>query len=179
MISPFQGRVPRIAPSAFVASSADVIGEVELGENASVWFQCVLRGDIELIRVGANSNVQDGSVVHTDAGAPALIGEWVTVGHRAVIHGCTIEDHCLIGMGALVLSRARVGAGSIVAAGAVVPEDAVIAPRSLVMGVPARLRRELGDADLAFIDAHAEHYVRRREVYLAMKDLPAGDQKAG
>ncbi len=169
MISVFQGRLPRIPPSAFVAPSADVIGHVELGENAGVWFQCVLRGDIELIRLGANSNIQDGSVVHTDAGAPALIGDWVTVGHRAVIHGCTIEDHCLIGMGALVLSRARVGEGSIVAAGAVVPEDAVIEPGSLVMGVPARLRRKLGEADRAFIDAHAEHYVHRRGVYLAMK----------
>ncbi|MGH9471089.1 MAG: gamma carbonic anhydrase family protein [Terriglobia bacterium] len=166
MIQMYSGRAPRVAPSAFVAPSADLIGDVEIGEDASVWFQCVLRGDIEMIRVGAGSNIQDGSVVHTDAGAPALIGEQVTVGHRAVIHGCTIDSHCLIGMGAIILSRARIGEGSIIAAGSVVLEGAVIPPRSLYMGVPARFRRELDEADRAFIDAHAAHYVHYRELYL-------------
>lgn len=169
MIHTYSGRAPRIAPSAFIAPSADLIGNVEIDEDASVWFQCVLRGDIELIRIGPGSNVQDGSVVHTDADAPALIGERVTVGHRAVIHGCAIENHCLIGMGAVVLSRARIGEGSIIAAGAVVPEGAVIPPRSLYMGLPARFRRTLGDADLAFIDAHAAHYVQYKEAYLAAR----------
>jgi carbonic anhydrase/acetyltransferase-like protein (isoleucine patch superfamily) len=167
MISTYGDRTPRIAASAFVAPSADIIGLVEIGECASVWFQCVLRGDIDLIRIGASSNVQDGSVLHTDSGAPAIIGDWVTVGHRAVIHGCTIEDHCLIGMGAIVLSRARVGTGSIVAAGALVPEETVIPPRCLYMGVPARFRRELNDADRVFIDAHAAHYLQYKEAYLA------------
>lgn len=169
MIQTYAGRAPRIAASAFIASSADVIGEVEIGENASVWFQCVLRGDIEPIRVGARSNIQDGSVLHTVEGAPAIIGEWVTVGHRAVIHGCTIEDHCLIGMGAIILSRVRVGEGSIVAAGSVVPENTVIPPRSLYMGVPARLRRSLDERDRAFIDAHAAHYLEYKAVYLSGK----------
>lgn len=167
MILAFGNRAPRIAASAFVAASADVIGYVEIGERASVWFQCVLRGDIDLIRVGANSNVQDGSVLHTDSGAPAMVGDWVTVGHRAVIHGCTIEDHCLIGMGAVVLSRARVGTGSIVAAGALVLEETIIPPRCLYMGVPARFRRELNETDQSFIDAHAAHYLQHQEAYLA------------
>ncbi len=146
-----------------------MIGDVEVGENASVWFQCVLRGDVEVIRIGANSNVQDGSVLHTDGGAPTIIGEWVTVGHRAIIHGCIIEDHCLIGMGAILLSHARVGEGSIVAAGSLVPERSVIPPRSLYMGVPARFRREVTESDRALIEARALHYVRSRETYLAAR----------
>src|SRR2546426_10097510 len=117
MILTYAGRIPRIAASAFVAQSADVIGDVEIGENSSAWFASVLRGDIEPIRVGANSNIQDGSIVHTMLGAPTVVGDWVTVGHRAVLHGCAVEDHCLIGMGAVLLNNARVGEGSIVAAG--------------------------------------------------------------
>ncbi|MGH9377957.1 MAG: gamma carbonic anhydrase family protein [Terriglobia bacterium] len=169
MIQAYAGRVPSIHRSAFVASSADIIGDVEIAEGASVWFQSVVRGDIEPIRIGANSNIQDGSVVHTIAGAPAIISGWVTVGHRAVIHGCVIESHCLIGIGAVILNRVRVGEGSIVAAGSVVPEGTVIPPGSLYMGVPARLKRELGAADLAFIDGHALHYLHYRELYLAAK----------
>jgi carbonic anhydrase/acetyltransferase-like protein (isoleucine patch superfamily) len=166
MITTYQGRVPRIASSAFVAPSADVIGDVEIGENASIWFQCVLRGDIELIRVGENSNVQDGSIVHTMLGSPTVIGKWVTVGHRAILHGCTVEDHCLIGMGAVLLNNVRVGAGSIIAAGAVLPEDSVIPPRSLYMGVPAHFKRQLGEKEQHFIDSHATHYLGYKEVYL-------------
>lgn len=166
MILAYASRVPTISDTAFVAPSADVIGSVDIGDQASVWFQCVLRGDIEPISIGACSNVQDGSVVHTAEGAPAVIGDWVTVGHRAVIHGCAIESHCLIGMGAVILNHARVGEGSIIAAGAVVPEGAVIPPGSLYMGVPARFRRKLDDAGRSFIDAHALHYLRYRDVYL-------------
>jgi carbonic anhydrase/acetyltransferase-like protein (isoleucine patch superfamily) len=167
MVLSYGDRTPRIAASAFVASSADVIGDVEVGERASVWFQCVLRGDIAPIRIGVSTNIQDGSILHTDTGAPTLIGDWVTVGHRAVIHGCAIEDHCLIGMGAIILSRVRIGSGSIVAAGALVPEETIIPPRSLYMGVPARFRRELNDADQSYIDAHAAHYLQYTETYLA------------
>jgi carbonic anhydrase/acetyltransferase-like protein (isoleucine patch superfamily) len=166
VISAYEGRQPRVASSAFIAESADVIGDVEVGENASVWFQCVLRGDVEAIRIGANSNIQDGSVLHTDGGAPTIIGEWVTVGHRAIVHGCIIEDHCLIGMGAILLSHARVGEGSIVAAGSLVPERTVIPPRSLYMGVPARFRREVKESDRALIEARALHYVHLQETYL-------------
>jgi carbonic anhydrase/acetyltransferase-like protein (isoleucine patch superfamily) len=167
MIRDYCGRTPKIAPSAFVAASADVIGEVEVGANSSVWFQTVLRGDIEPIRIGANSNIQDGSILHTIMGSPVTVGDWVTVGHRAVLHGCTIASHCLIGMGAIVLNNARVGEGSIVAAGALVLENTVIPPRSLYLGVPARFQRQLTDADRLFIDAHATHYLQYKENYLA------------
>jgi carbonic anhydrase/acetyltransferase-like protein (isoleucine patch superfamily) len=167
MIRDYSGRTPKIAPSAFIAESADVIGDVEVGGNASVWFQTVLRGDIEPIRIGAQSNIQDGSVVHTILGSPVIVGDGVTVGHRAVLHGCTIESHCLIGMGAIVLNNARVGEGSIVAAGALVLENTVIPPRSLYVGVPARFQRQLTDADRLFIDGHAKHYLQYKENYLA------------
>ncbi|HLW78898.1 MAG TPA: gamma carbonic anhydrase family protein [Terriglobia bacterium] len=178
MILNYRDRVPRIPASAFVASSADVIGDVELGENASVWFGCVLRGDIEPIRVGANSNIQDGSILHTMVGAATTVGAWVTVGHRAVLHGCTVEDHCLIGMGAVLLNNVRVGEGSIVAAGALVPEKTVIPPRSLYLGFPARFQRHLTDADRVFIDMHAAHYLDYKEVYLGQqgKGAVASDQ---
>ncbi len=175
MILSLGGQAPRIAVSAFVAETADIIGDVEIGENASIWFQSVLRGDVEPIRVGANSNIQDGSVVHTIKGSPVLVGDWVTVGHHAVIHGCWIESHCLIGMGAILLNKVRMGEGSIVAAGALVLENTVIPPRSLYLGVPARFQRQLTDADRAFIDMHASHYLQYKESYLAgtaVKALP-------
>jgi carbonic anhydrase/acetyltransferase-like protein (isoleucine patch superfamily) len=151
----------------YVAPSADVIGNVELGENSSVWFHCVLRGDIEPIRVGANSNIQDGTVIHTMKGAPAIVGEWVTVGHRVVLHGCTVGDHCLIGMGAVVLNHVHVGEGSIVAAGSLVAENTVIPPRSLYMGVPAKLQREVTEDELELIKRHGTNYLRYKEQYLA------------
>jgi carbonic anhydrase/acetyltransferase-like protein (isoleucine patch superfamily) len=167
MILTLGGRTPRISPSAYVAPSADIIGSVDLGENSSVWFQCVLRGDIEPIHVGAHSNIQDGSIVHTMMGAPVGVGDWVTVGHRVVLHGCIVENHCLIGMGAVLLNHVRVGEGSIVAAGAVVAENTVIPPRSLYMGVPAKLKRAVTEDEQAFIRMHAEHYLQYKETYLA------------
>jgi carbonic anhydrase/acetyltransferase-like protein (isoleucine patch superfamily) len=170
MIITYQGRAPRIGPSAFIADTADVIGDVEIGANASVWFQTVLRGDIEPIRVGENSNIQDGSVLHTMRGSPVVLGNWVTVGHRAVVHGCTVEDHCLIGMGAILLNNVRVGEGSIIAAGALVPENTIVPPRSLYMGVPAQFRRQLGDPERRFIDAHATHYLGYKEAYLSERN---------
>lgn len=174
MILSYAGHMPRIAASAFVAESADIIGDVELGENASIWFQAVLRGDIEPVRVGANSNVQDGSILHTVRGAPVVIGDWVTVGHRSVLHGCTVESHCLIGMGAIVLNHVRVGEGSIVAAGALVLENTAVPPRSLYLGVPARFQRQLTEADRAYIDTHATHYLQYKENYLVElgKNIP-------
>ena len=167
MILTLAGRTPRIGEAVYIAPSADIIGDVELAENSSVWFQCVLRGDIEPIRIGANSNIQDGTVIHTMAGAPTMVGDWVTVGHRVVLHGCRVKNHCLIGMGAVVLNHAVVGEGSIVAAGAVVAENTVIPPRSLYMGVPAKRRREVTEEEHAFIKMHAEHYVKYKGTYLA------------
>jgi len=166
MILTLAWRTPRIVASAYVAPSADIIGAVELGENSSVWFQCVLRGDIEPIRVGANSNIQDGSVIHTMMGSPVTVGDWVTVGHRVVLHGCTVENNCLIGMGAVLLNNVHVGEGSIVAAGALVAENTVIPPRSLYMGVPAKRRREITKDEQAFIRMHADHYLQYKETYL-------------
>lgn len=167
MILGYAGRMPRIRPTAYIAPTADVIGDVEIGENASLWFTTVLRGDIEPIRVGANSNIQDGSVLHTILGAPTTVGDWVTVGHRAVLHGCTVEDHCLIGIGAILLNHVRVGEGSIVAAGALVLENTVIPPRSLYLGFPARFERQLTEQDRLFIDAHAQHYLEYKAKYMA------------
>lgn len=167
MITSYKGVSPRVAKSAFVAASADLIGDVEIAEDASIWFQVVLRGDIGPIRIGTHTNIQDGTVLHSVTGVPVNVGEWVTVGHRAVLHGCTVEDHCLIGMGAIVLNGARVGEGSIVAAGALVLENTEIPPGSLYVGVPAKLRRKLNDEDRAFIDAHAGHYLEYKEIYLA------------
>jgi carbonic anhydrase/acetyltransferase-like protein (isoleucine patch superfamily) len=170
MIHIYRGRLPNIAPSAYIAESADVIGDVEIGENSSIWFATVLRGDVEPIRIGSSSNIQDGSVVHTMDGSPVVVGDWVTVGHRAVLHGCTIENHCLIGMGAILLNHVRVGEGSIIAAGALVPEKTVIPPRSLYLGVPARFKRELTESDQRFIRMHATHYLEYKQVYLAQQD---------
>ncbi|MGA3325095.1 MAG: gamma carbonic anhydrase family protein [Terriglobia bacterium] len=167
MILNLAGRTPRIAASAYIAPSADIIGSVEVGENSSVWFQCVLRGDIEPVRVGANSNIQDGTIMHTVMGAPVSVGDWVTVGHRVILHGCTVENHCLIGMGAVLLNHVLVGEGSIVAGGAVVTENTVIPPRSLYMGVPAKLRRELGEKEQEFIRMHATNYLQYKADYLA------------
>ena len=167
MIFTQAGRTPHIAASAYIAPSADVMGSVEVGENSSVWYQCVLRGDIEPIRVGANSNIQDGTVIHTFQGAPTVVGDWVTVGHRVILHGCTVENLCLIGMGAVLLNHVRVGEGSIIAAGAVVAEDTVIPPRSLYMGVPAKLRRKVTEDEQAFIRMHAENYLQYKVSYLA------------
>jgi len=167
MILTLAGRTPRIAASAYISASADVIGSVEVDENASVWFQCVLRGDIEPIRIGANSNIQDGTIIHTARGAPVNVGDWVTVGHRVVLHGCTIEDHCLIGMGAVLLNQVKVGEGSIVAAGAVVADNTEIPPGSVYMGVPAKRRREVTDEDRTFVRTRAEHYIRYKDNYLA------------
>jgi carbonic anhydrase/acetyltransferase-like protein (isoleucine patch superfamily) len=132
-----------IHPTAFIHPRAVVIGDVTLGERASVWPTAVLRADSAEIVVGAESNVQDGAVLHVDPGLPATLGRRVTVGHRAIVHGATVGDDCLVGMGAIVLNRVRVGAGSVIAAGAVCPEGMEIPPNSLVMGVPARVAREV------------------------------------
>jgi len=158
---------PCTDPALFVAPSADLIGNVELRANSSVWYTAVLRAEIAPIVLGERSNLQDGVVVHTDEGFPATIGAGVSVGHRAVVHGCTVEDDCLIGMGAVVLNGAVIGAGSLVAAGAVVPEGAVIPPRSLVAGVPAKVRRELTEDDVARLRANADGYVDKARAHAA------------
>jgi carbonic anhydrase/acetyltransferase-like protein (isoleucine patch superfamily) len=135
-----------IHPSAFIAPTAVVLGDVTIGEDASVWYHAVVRGDLAPIRIGAETNIQDGAVVHVDTGVPCTVGRRVGVGHRVILHGCTIEDDCLIGMGSVVLNQVRVGTGSVIAAGAVIPEGVSIPPGSLVMGVPGRVVRPVDEA---------------------------------
>lgn len=159
LIRSFDGNSPVIDPTAWVAPNATIIGSVRLDSESSVFYGAVLRGDSDSISLGARSNLQDNVVVHCDFETPTSIGSGVSVGHGAVIHGCTIEDDCLIGMHATVMNRAIIGAGSLVAGGAVVLEGTVIPPRSLVAGVPAKVRRELTDEELASIRRNAEHYV--------------------
>jgi carbonic anhydrase/acetyltransferase-like protein (isoleucine patch superfamily) len=169
-IIPFEGRVPRIHPSAFVAPTAIIIGEVVIEEDASVWYGCVLRGDLEPIHVGKRSNVQDNSVLHTGEGEPCIIKEDVTVGHMACIHGCTIEAGCLVGMMATVLNRSVIGRECIVGAGALVPEDKKMPERSLILGVPARVVRALNDEDVKASYYNTSKYVRNGKRHLAMLD---------
>lgn len=157
------GERPRIHETAWIAPSADVLGDVTVGEHASIWYGCVLRGDIDAIRVGARSNVQDLTTVHVDRGYPALIGEQVGIGHRAIIHGCEIEDDTLVGMGATVLSGARIGTGSVIGAGALVREGAEIPPGSLVVGVPGEVVREVDDELRRRIRGTWEHYRELKE----------------
>ena len=166
MLRPFRGRQPVVPASAYVDPSAQLIGDVRLGERSSVWFNCVLRGDINSITIGDDSNVQDCSVLHVQGDIPLVIGSRVTLGHNTTVHACTLEDRVLIGMGAVVLDRTVVGEGSIVAAGAVVKMDTIVPPRSLVAGVPARVVRELTDADLELIDHHWRNYVGYTAEYL-------------
>ncbi|WP_416972847.1 gamma carbonic anhydrase family protein [Streptomyces sp. 4F14] len=143
LITGIGGREPEIDGEAFVAPTATVIGDVTLGAGASVWYGAVLRGDVESIAVGAASNIQDNCTLHADPGFPVRVGERVSVGHNAVVHGATVEDDCLVGMGATILNGAVIGAGSLVAAQALVPQGMVVPPGSLVAGVPAKVRREL------------------------------------
>ncbi|MEL7649497.1 MAG: gamma carbonic anhydrase family protein [Sedimentibacter sp.] len=145
MIKDFQGRMPVISEKTYIADGCFVIGDVIMEEYSSLWYNCVARGDVNSIRIGKYTNIQDGSVVHVADECPTVIGDYVTVGHRAIIHGCTIEDHCLIGMGAVVMNNAVIGRGSIVAAGAVVKENQVVPPFSLVAGVPAKIVRAISE----------------------------------
>jgi carbonic anhydrase/acetyltransferase-like protein (isoleucine patch superfamily) len=168
ILLPFDGASPDIAPTAWVASTAVLIGRVVLRDRASVFYGAVLRADRDLIELGAGSNIQDNVVVHGDPGAPAIIGSGVSVGHSAVIHGCRIEDGCLIGMNATVLSGAVIGAGSLVAAGAVVLEGTIVPPRSLVAGVPAKVRRELTDDEIAGIGRNAATYLEISDAHRAL-----------
>ena len=167
MLRPYRGQMPRVHTSVFIDDSAQVIGDVEIGEESSVWMCVVMRGDVNRIRIGARTNIQDGTIVHVMKDThPTIIGNDVTVGHAAVVHGCTIEDRCLIGMGAILLNGVVVGSGSIVAAGTLLPEGTVIPPRSLVMGAPGKVRRTLGDEDLAEIQMYADRYVAYRLDYM-------------
>lgn len=167
MIRSYQGKLPQVPASCYVDPSAQLLGDVTLGERASVWMNAVLRGDVNSIRVGSCSNVQDCSVLHGQRNLYAVeVGDWVTIGHNATVHGCVIEDGCLIGIGARVLNNCRVGEGSIIAAGSVVPEHTVVPPRTLWAGVPAKMRRQLTDKDRELIREYAQNYLDYVEIYL-------------
>ncbi|MBI3210181.1 MAG: gamma carbonic anhydrase family protein [Candidatus Solibacter usitatus] len=166
MIRSFRGTVPKVAPSSYVDPSAQVIGDVTIGEESSVWPNATLRGDVNWIRVGVGTNIQDNSVLHVDSdGFPLTLGDRVTVGHSVVLHGCTIGDEALIGIGAIVLNGARIGAGAVIAAGALVPEGMEIPPYSLAMGVPAKVRREVTAEERDRFAQGAEHYNELRRIY--------------
>jgi carbonic anhydrase/acetyltransferase-like protein (isoleucine patch superfamily) len=156
-----------VEPTAYLAPTAVVLGDVTIAAEASVWFGAVIRGDTEAIRIGRQTNVQDGCILHADAGYPCTLGERVTLGHGAIVHGATVEDDCLIGMRAVVMNGARIGRGSIVAVGALVTEGTVIPPGSVVMGQPGRVTREVAERDRERIRQAAEHYVQAAKAYRA------------
>lgn len=168
MIRSCKGITPTIPASCYVDDSAQVIGDVVLGEHASIWMNAVVRGDVHSIRIGAYSNIQDCSVLHgMKEQYGVLLGEYVTVGHTVTLHGCTIEDRCLIGMGSIILNGAHIGAGSIIAAGTLIPEKTVVAPGSLWMGSPGKFHRKLEDKDREAIMRYANNYLGYKEAYLA------------
>jgi len=166
MIRPYRGVVPKIAASAYIDPSAQVIGNVTVGERSSLWPGAVARGDVHSIRIGEESNIQDNSVLHCDApDFPLEIGHRVTVGHMVMLHGCTVEDECVIGIGAVVLNGARVGKGSVIAAGAVVAEGMQVPPGSMVMGVPGKVKREVTAEEQQRFRENAKHYVDACQAY--------------
>lgn len=167
MIRSYCGKLPVVPGSCYVDLSAQVLGDVELGERSSVWMNAVLRGDVHSIRVGAHSNVQDCCVLHGQRNLYSVtVGEWVTIGHNATVHGCVVEDACLIGMGVTILNDCRIGEGSIIAAGCVLPEHTVVPPRTLWAGVPGKMRRQLGDEDRKLILEYAQNYIDYVDIYL-------------
>jgi carbonic anhydrase/acetyltransferase-like protein (isoleucine patch superfamily) len=179
LIRSYRGRKPQIASTAYIDAAAVVIGDVTIGEHSSVWPCVVVRGDVNFIRIGARTNVQDGSVLHVMRDEyPLILGDGVTVGHGVVLHGCTIESRCLIGMGSIILNGVRIGAGSIIAAGTLVPEKTEVPPGSLFMGHPGKFRRALTAEDLASIDAYAARYVEYMESYKAEAGTQ-GSKEAG
>ena len=173
MIRSWRDWTPKVADSAFVADSAEVIGRVEIGEDSSIWYQSVLRGDVHDIRIGARTNIQDHCVIHASEGVtPCIIGDEVTVGHRVILHGCEVRDRCLVGMGAILMDRCVLEEGCLLAAGALVPEGKVLRGGFLYAGVPARERRPLTDEERAFLTNSARHYVELARAHRA--DRPAG-----
>ena len=168
MLRPFYGISPIVPASAYVDPSAQVLGDVVLGDHSSIWMNAVVRGDVHHIRIGKNSNVQDCAVLHGMRGLyPVLIGDGCTIGHNATVHGCILENDVLIGMGAIVLNGAHIGTGSIIAAGALIPEHTHIPPNSLVTGVPGRIRRPTTPADLDLIRTITTNYLDYTQTYLS------------
>ncbi len=167
LVRPFKGKKPRLGSGVFVAEDAAIIGDVEIGNDCSIWYGAVLRGDMHFISVGSRTNIQDNCVLHITAGThPTIVAEEVTIGHAAIVHGCTVKRGALIGMGSRVLDGAVIGEGSLVAAGAVVSEGMIVPPRTLVAGVPAKVKRPLTDAEIERLDMSLRHYVELKDEYL-------------
>ena len=171
MLYTLPNRNPEIHPSCYIAPSADIIGSVVLAENVSIWFNAVLRGDSDFIHVGANSNIQDGTVVHVDPGVPVTIGEQVTVGHSVMLHGCHIGDCSLVGIGSRILNHAVIGRDSIVGAHSIITEGKTFPERSMILGVPGKLVRRLSDEEVERIHTNAEVYVKKIALYCELKPL--------
>jgi len=166
MLIEFGGKVPVVDASAFIEESARLIGDVTVGAHSSVWYYSVLRGDIHYIKIGSYTNIQDQVILHvTEETNPTIIGDYVTVGHRAMLHGCTIKDHCLIGIGSVILDGAVINEYSLVAAGSVVPPHSVYPPHSLIIGLPAKFLRKVSQKDIEMIDAHALDYAALKTKY--------------
>jgi len=171
MISAYLHWQPEIDPTAFIADSAEIIGRVEIAADANIWFQCVLRGDVHDIKIGARSNIQDHCTVHTSHNvSPCVIGNDVTVGHRVILHGCEVEDGCLVGMGSILMDRSRLESGCFLAAGSLVPEGKVLRGGYLYAGAPARERRELSEEETLFLQDSASHYVQLSKTYMSEPD---------
>lgn len=168
MIKSYKGVRPEIAETAFIEASANIIGDVHIGEHSSVWFNCVLRGDVFHIRIGDYTNIQDGTIIHVTSGEfPTLIGNRVTVGHGVILHGCQVQDRSLIGIGSIILDEAVIGEESLIAAGSLVTPGTIIPPRSMVMGMPAKVRRELTEDEVSRINENWQHYVQLKDIYLS------------
>lgn len=168
MIAPFKTIHPTIAPTAFIADDAVIIGDVEIGEDASVWFGSVVRGDVNFIRIGARTNIQDGTIVHVSSNTHStVLEEQITVGHRVTLHGCYVESGCLIGIGAILLDGVRVGRNSLVAAGSLLTPGTQIPPNSVVMGSPAKVKRQVTEEELAYLDRSWRNYVELKGHYTA------------
>lgn len=168
-IMPYMGLTPKIDPTVFVAEGSRVIGDVTIGENSGIWYNTVLRGDTHPIRIGKYTNIQDNSTVHVMHDYPCEIGDYVTVGHGAIVHGCIVGNNCLVGMGAVILSYAQIGDNCIIAAGSVVPEHKVIPPNSMVMGVPGKVVRTLTAQEVETIQRSAIEYHQLAKNYLQQK----------
>ena len=169
MIKSFLEQTPRVHPTVFIADDAFVIGDVEIDEDSSVWFGSVIRGDVNYIRIGARTNIQDHTVIHVNSGThPTILEDEITVGHRVTLHGCYVESGSLIGIGSVLLDGVRIGRGSLIAAGSLVTPNTQIPPRSMAMGAPARVKRELTDEELEHLRHSWQHYVELKNQYLGV-----------
>ena len=173
ILKPFKGKTPKIDSTSWIAENAVIIGDVEIGPNVNIWYNVVIRGDVNYIRIGEGTNIQDGTIVHAETvQGPCLIGSHVTIGHRAIVHGCTIEDDVLIGMGSVILSYSKIGSGSVIAAGAVVKEHEVVPQRTVMAGVPAKPRGPVTEEMFTRIKLNAEHYLELAEEYQKSMNSP-------